>query len=348
MKSLTPSNIAILASIILGSVLGLGNILSDIISNGEVFWSEVLLTVVLTVSVSYLVFFVTMKFFIYEKIKELYDFMDEAKSGGANFSIDRVSLDEDFLRAARQDMMTWAIERRKEIEQLKKMETYRKEFVGNVSHELKTPIFNIQGYIYTLLDGGMEDPSINRDYLERASRSVERMITIVEDLDVISQMESGELLPYLEKTDLVTLVLDVFKAQDIKARDKKVELKFDKAYDKVYVMADKGLIRQVFTNLIVNSIKYGKVNGTTVVSFSELKDVVRIEVEDNGMGISRAHLPRIFERFYRVDKGRSREHGGTGLGLAIVKHIVEAHHQTIDVRSIEGESTCFSFTLQKG
>lgn len=348
MKRLTPNNIAILASIILGSVLGLANVLADILSHGSVTWSEVLLTVVLTISVSYIVFFVTMKFFIYERIKELYDFMDEAKSGITNFSIDKVSLDEDFLRTARQDMMTWAIERRKEIEQLKKMETYRKEFVGNVSHELKTPIFNIQGYIFTLLDGGMEDPSINRDYLERASRSVERMITIVEDLDVISQMESGELLPYLEKIDLVALVSDVFKAQDIKSRDKRITLKFDKSYEKVFVMADKGLIRQVFTNLIVNSIKYGKPDGSTIVRFRESNNQVRIYVEDNGMGISKTHLPRIFERFYRVDKGRSREHGGTGLGLAIVKHIVEAHHHTIDVKSTEGEGTCFSFSLQAG
>lgn len=346
MKRLTPSNIAILASIILAFVLGLAHILADILSNGWVYWSEVLLTVVLTVTITYLVFFVTMKFFIYEQIKELYDFMDEARSGAADFSIDRVSLDEDFLRAARQDMMAWAIERRKEIEQLKKMETYRKEFVGNVSHELKTPIFNIQGYIFTLLDGGMEDPSINRDYLERASRSVERMITIVEDLDVISQMESGELLPYLEKIDLTQLVSDVFKAQDIKAREKRITLKFDKTYDKVFVMADKGLLRQVFTNLIINSIKYGKPDGTTLVRFKEQGNLMKIEVEDNGVGISRVHLSRIFERFYRVDKGRSREHGGSGLGLAIVKHIVEAHHQSIEVKSTEGEGTCFSFTLQ--
>jgi len=345
-RRLTPNNIAILASIILGSILGLANVLADIVSHGEVLWSEVLLTVVLTICVTYLVFFVTMKFFIYERIKELYDFMDEAKSGTTDFSIDKVSLDEDFLRSARQDMMAWAIERRKEIEQLKKMETYRKEFVGNVSHELKTPIFNIQGYIFTLLDGGIEDPSINRDYLERASRSVERMITIVEDLDVISQMESGELLPYPERIDLVNLVADVFKAQDIKAKDKRITLRFDRPYEKVFVMADKGLIRQVFTNLIVNSIKYGKPEGTTIVRFTPLNHQVRVDVEDDGVGISKVHLPRIFERFYRVDKGRSREHGGTGLGLAIVKHIVEAHHQTIDVKSTEGEGTCFSFALQ--
>ncbi len=345
MKRLTPNNIAILSSIILGTILGLANIIADELSTGEIHWAEVLLSVVLTVSFSYLLFFATMKFFIYERIKELYDFMDEAKSGSANFSMDRVSLDEDFLRSARQDMMTWAIERRKEIEQLKKMEAYRKEFVGNVSHELKTPIFNIQGYIFTLLDGGIEDTSINRDYLERAARSVERMITIVEDLDVISQMESGELQPYLEKTDLANLVSDVFKAQDIKTKDKKIKLQFDKSYEKVFVMADKGLIRQVFTNLIVNSIKYGKPEGTTTVRFKESSGLLKIEVQDNGIGISKAHLPRIFERFYRVDKGRSREHGGTGLGLAIVKHIVEAHHQTIEVKSTEGEGTCFSFSL---
>jgi len=228
------------------------------------------------------------------------------------------------------------------------LEAYRREFVGNVSHELKTPIFNIQGYILTLLDGGLQDETINLDYLTRASKSVERMISIIEDLDAISQMETGELSLYFEKFDIVALVYELFLGMEMKASSRKINLKFAENYSRaINVSADKNHIRQVITNLIVNSIKYGKNDGTTQVKFTDLYQHVVIEISDNGMGIAKHHLPRIFERFYRVDKGRSRDHGGTGLGLAIVKHIIEAHNQTIDVKSTEGEGTTFIFTLKK-
>jgi two-component system phosphate regulon sensor histidine kinase PhoR len=240
------------------------------------------------------------------------------------------------------------VSNKNEIEQLKKLEAYRREFVGNVSHELKTPIFNIQGYILTLLDGGLEDDNINVDYLTRASKSVERMISIVEDLDTISQMESGELSLYFEKFDIVALVNELFLGLEMKASGRNIKLKFAENYNRpIYVSADKHHIRQVVTNLIVNSIKYGKQDGISQVRFTDLYQHVVIEISDNGMGIAKHHLPRIFERFYRVDKGRSRDHGGTGLGLAIVKHIIEAHNQTIDVKSTEGEGTTFIFTLKK-
>lgn len=242
----------------------------------------------------------------------------------------------------------WAEERKVEIEKLKLLEKYRKEFIGNVSHELKTPIFNIQGYVDTLLDGGLEDKSINREYLQRTEKNVGRMIQIVEDLEAITQLESGELQLKPERFDLTALVKEVFEAQEMKAVKSKITLSFYDAEPKpIFVYADRFRIRQVFNNLIQNSIKYAKENGETKVKFNDTGESVMIEVSDNGIGMSKEHLPRIFERFYRVDNSRSREKGGTGLGLSIVKHIVEAHNQTITVLSAEGVGTTFLFSLKK-
>jgi two-component system, OmpR family, phosphate regulon sensor histidine kinase PhoR len=345
-KRLTPQSVAIVSSVFLAVVLALAGCLATYISSGKVDWEMTLLIFTLSIPIAYLLFYGVMKYFIYDQINSMYTTIKDFKTT-RNYSIDKVRLDEDILKAVRQDVIEWAMARRSEIEQLKKMEQYRREFVGNVSHELKTPIFNIQGYIFTLLDGGLEDEKINRDYLERASRSVERMISIVEDLDIISQMESGVLQPYLESYDIIAQLLELIKSLELKSKSKNIILELEGEQErKVRVNADKSLIRQVLTNLVVNSIKYGKENGETRIRVNEQGGIVKIEVQDNGMGIAENHLPRIFERFYRVDKGRSREHGGTGLGLSIVKHIVEAHQQTIDVKSTQGEGTCFTFTLQ--
>lgn len=241
----------------------------------------------------------------------------------------------------------WAEDRKDEIERLHKLEVYRKEFLGNVSHELKTPIFNIQGYVLTLLDGGLEDPAINRNYLERAERSIDRMITIVDDLEAISQLETGELQIEPERFDIAVLAKDVADAQEMKATAKGIVLTLPEETKPMFVYADRFRIRQVLVNLIVNSVKYGKQNGETKIRFYDVGDNIMVEVADNGIGIEKEHLPRLFERFYRVDKSRSREQGGTGLGLAIVKHIIEAHNQTINVMSTEGAGTVFSFTLKK-
>jgi two-component system phosphate regulon sensor histidine kinase PhoR len=246
------------------------------------------------------------------------------------------------------EILAWADDRKDEIERLKKLEVYRKEFLGNVSHELKTPIFNIQGYVLTLLDGGLEDENINRDYLMRAEKSVDRMITIVDDLEAIAQLETGELQLEPERFDIVALSKDVLDAQEMQATGKGIMLGLEGESKPLYVRGDRFRIRQVLTNLVVNSIKYGKEYGETKIAFYDSGDRISIEVMDNGVGIAKEHLPRLFERFYRVDKSRSREQGGTGLGLAIVKHIIEAHDQTIRASSIEGESTTFSFTLDKG
>lgn len=243
----------------------------------------------------------------------------------------------------------WQKERKEEIERLKELENYRKEYLGNISHELKTPIFNIQGYISTLLDGGMNDKNINVDYLKRAEKSVERMIAIVEDLQTITQLERGELELEEERFDIVALAKDVLDAQELKARESQVNLELkNETAQPLFVTADRFRIRQVIVNLVVNSVKYGRENGKTTMKISEAGEKVIVEISDNGIGISKEHLPRIFERFYRVDKSRSREKGGTGLGLSIVKHIVEAHGQSIEVMSTEGAGSVFSFTLRKG
>ncbi len=243
----------------------------------------------------------------------------------------------------------WSKERKEENEQLEKLENYRKDFLGNVSHELKTPIFNIQGYIATLLDGGLEDKTINRSYLERGMKSVDRMIAIVEDLQSITQLEKGELEIEEDSFDMAQLVRDVIDAQELKAKEKKIMLEFkNDPKDPVWVFADKFRIRQVLVNLVVNSVRYGKENGTSSIKISDTGEKIIVEVADSGIGIPKEHLSRVFERFYRVDKSRSREQGGTGLGLSIVKHILEAHGQTIQVMSTPDAGSVFSFTLRKG
>lgn len=246
------------------------------------------------------------------------------------------------------DIATWSQSKSKEIDRLKEMERYRKEFVGNVSHELKTPIFNIQGYVLTLLDGGLEDPTINRKFLERTEKSIDRLISIVEDLEAINKLEVGELKLEPIKFNFVGLVNEVFESLEQRARSKAITLKFDKPYPQgVWVFADRKKIYQVVHNLVINSIIYGANEGRTIVSLSETETRVIIQVNDNGIGIDSKNIPRIFERFYRVDKSRSREQGGTGLGLAIVKHIIEAHKQNISVSSSLNKGTTFSFTLDR-
>lgn len=246
------------------------------------------------------------------------------------------------------EVTRWANLKQDEIKRLKELERYRKEFVGNVSHELKTPIFNIQGYILTLLEGGIDDPRINMLYLQRTVKSIDRMISIVEDLESINRLESGELKLKPEAFNLVRLVEDVFEIEQMIVLEHKISLEFVTRVDKpIKVFADKKRIMEVMSNLVVNGIKYGKKGGSVKVGFFDFDDHIVVEVKDNGIGIEKEHLSRIFERFYRIDKHRSREQGGTGLGLAIVKHIIEAHQQTIKVTSQVDVGTTFNFTLPK-
>lgn len=236
--------------------------------------------------------------------------------------------------------------REKELIHFENLDSYRKEYLGNVSHELKTPVFNIQGYVDTLLNGGLEDETINMDYLRRAEKSIDRLINIIDDLETITQLESGGLVLDMDVFDMANLCKDVYGSLELNAARKNIKLELARKYDKpILVRADKFRIRQVLVNLITNSIKYGQENGTTLVELNYLNDDVVVEISDNGDGIDEKHLPRIFERFYRIDKGRSREQGGTGLGLAIVKHIIEAHDKSIKAESEPGKGTKFTFSL---
>ncbi|HEV7231730.1 MAG TPA: ATP-binding protein, partial [Bacteroidia bacterium] len=213
----------------------------------------------------------------------------------------------DMLEILNQEVQDWAAERKEEIDRLNRLEMYRKEYLGNVSHELKTPIFSIQGYILTLLEGGLEDPGINRDYLQRAERSVDRMIAIVEDLQAITQLETGELELDIDRFELVSLAQDVIEAEDMRAKANKIHFEIiNDINQSVYVMGDRFRIRQVLVNLVVNSVRYGRENGETKIKIYDAGDKIIVEVADNGIGISKGHLPRVFERFYRVDKSRSR------------------------------------------
>tara|TARA_B110000046_G_scaffold36400_1_gene39801 strand:+ start:147 stop:986 length:840 start_codon:yes stop_codon:yes gene_type:complete len=236
-----------------------------------------------------------------------------------------------------------------EIEALKIRENYRREFIGNVSHELKTPLFTVQGYIETLLDGALNDEKIKEKYLERANKGVERLIYIIKDLDMITKLEVGELNLEKETFDIVDLIENVFELLEMKASKNVIFLTFNKKYQKpIWVKADKDRIQQVLSNLIVNSIKYGRNKGTTELSIENLiMNKVLIRVTDNGEGINNDEIPRLFERFYRVDKSGSREQGGSGLGLSIVKHILDAHNEKIYVESQIGIGSEFSFTLEK-
>ena len=230
---------------------------------------------------------------------------------------------------------------------MKKDDNYRREFIGNVSHELKTPIFNIQGYLQTLIDGGLNDENINLKYLKRANKSVDRMINIIDDLEVISRLETEQDELDFQKFNIVELVHEIFDLMEMKASEMNINLKLQNESQGVTVVADRNKIQQVLMNLVSNSIKYGKDGGDVIIRFFDMHNNMLIEVSDNGIGIAQESLDRLFERFYRVDKNRSREIGGTGLGLAIVKHILEGHNQTINVRSTKGKGSTFSFILPK-
>ena len=253
------------------------------------------------------------------------------------------------MQTLTQEIDKFARDKKIEIETLNVREQYRKEFLGNVSHELKTPLFTVQSYILTLLDGAMDDKKLRKKYLEIANKGVERLAYIIKDLDMITKLEVGDLSLKIEQFNIVDLVDNVFDMLEMKASKKDITLTFDMEYKKpIMVKADKERIQQVLANLIVNSIKYGRKKGTTEISIENLiKNKVILRVTDNGEGIEKKHIPRLFERFYRVDKSGSRKEGGSGLGLSIVKHIIEAHKEKIYVESEFNVGSEFSFTLEK-
>ena len=298
--------------------------------------------------VSYLLSFIVIQYrveqFIYKRVKKIYNDLTLLES--SSFTKSQITTD---MKTLTQDIDDFARNKKLEIEALKIREEYRKEFIGNVSHELKTPLFTVQGYISTLLEGAVDDEVLRNKYLKRADKGVERLIYIVKDLDMITKLEVGDLRLDIESFDIVSLIHNVFDLLEMKAAKKDITLTFDMDYKKpIMVNGDKERLQQVLSNLIVNSIKYGHDKGTTEVSIENLiKNKVIVRITDNGEGISKDHLPRLFERFYRVDKSGSRKEGGSGLGLAIVKHIIEAHDEKIYIESQLGIGSEFSFTLEK-
>lgn len=346
MKELTPKGIAIRVAFLIATIavasLFIGLLFFDCNLPIYLFF----LLFIITLLTGYFGFLYALEKFIYRKIKLIYRTIHNQKLK-KDGEIEDLNFSDNIIQKVQQDVLDWAKTNQQEITRLKTSENYRREFVGNVSHELKTPIFNIQGYLLTLIEGGMDDPTINKDYLVKANNSVERMIDIIEDLDEITKLESGRLSMKIDKTDIVELVKEVVDSLEERINKAGVTVKIQNQDKPIWVMADARKISQVLINLIINAIKYGKINGTIRIKFFDMHDNILIEVADDGEGIEAHHLPRLFERFYRTDKGRARENGGSGLGLSIVKHIVEAHKQTINVRSTVGVGSTFSFTLKK-
>tara|TARA_R110002050_G_scaffold244268_1_gene380849 strand:- start:4808 stop:5851 length:1044 start_codon:yes stop_codon:yes gene_type:complete len=285
------------------------------------------------------------EFFVYRRIKLIYKTISRLKTD--KFPQEEMDFDKDIIGEVNKDVLSWARESKNEIEQLKEQAQFRKEFIGNLAHELRTPAFNMQGYLLTLLEGGLEDPKINTKYLGRADKNLDRLIHLINDLDKISRLEAGEDTLELISFDLCNLAKEIADYQEDRASKRKIKIKVIPFANTLKVMADKEKISQVFTNLIVNAIRYGKEGGWIEIRFYDMDDNVLVEIEDNGVGINETSIPRLFERFYRVDKSRARNAGGSGLGLAIVKHIIDAHQQTINVRSAFGDGSVFSFTLAK-
>ena len=292
-------------------------------------------------------YYYTMQLFIYRKIKIIYKFIYQIKATKKEEIFYDKILPKKSIEEVSEDVEKWAIKRTQEIEVLKANELFRKEFLMNLAHELRTPIFSVQGYVDTLLGGALEDPEVNKKFLSNASKSIDRLVRLVDDLDQISKLESGKIPIIQESFFIQDLIRDVYEEFLLKARERKIHLTFKKGTERpVAIYADKQKIKQVLVNLIENALKYCNENCTVVAGCYEVDDKsVYIEISDDGPGIPEEHLGRSFERFYRADRSRSRAIGGTGLGLAIVKHIIEAHGHTVNVRSKVGVGSSFGFTL---
>jgi len=327
--------IAILLSVLIGFFMWYKNVFD---------WLFLAVFAILSFGTSFFIVQLRIEKFIYRRIKKIYD--DVSLLESSSLAPRTITTD---MTTLMQEIEKFTQDKKVEIDTLKIREEYRKDFLGNVSHELKTPLFTIQGYLETLIDGALEDKNVRKKYLNRANKAVDRLIYIVNDLDLITKLEAGELNVKWEVFDIIELIKANFELLEMKAAKKKIAFAFDMDYEMpIYVRADAEKIRQVISNLLVNSIKYGNENGTTEISVENLiQNKVIIRVTDNGEGIPERHIPRLFERFYRVDQSRNRKEGGSGLGLAIVKHIIEAHEEKIYVESEEGVGSEFSFTLEK-
>lgn len=310
-------------------------------------WWVGLICFVIIFAGSYLLVSFMMERFIYRKIKLIYKFIYKTKATKREETYYKYVLPQKSIDEVREDVEAWATKNEEELELLRRNEQFRKEFLQNLSHEFKTPVFAIQGYVDTLLSGAMTNPEVNKKFLEKTAKNVDRLTHLLNDLDEISKLERGELVLYKQNFVIQDLVKDVFESLSVKAEEQNIYCSIKKGCESpLTVFADKEKIRQVLTNLVENSIKYGKQNGSITASMYKTDGKhILIEISDDGIGISEKHLPRIFERFYRTEEGRSIDVSGSGLGLAICKHIVEAHGQTIHVRSTEDVGTTIGFTL---
>ena len=333
MKINTPIRVAVFLSVVISAI---ATIMFFLVNDTLNVFSSLILFFLFVIA---LIYFVVKKFF-HEKIKVIYKSIYKFKGTSSIRDLD--------IDNVQREAEEWADAKEEELNAYKRDENYRREFLGNVSHELKTPIFNIQGYVQTLLDGGLEDDKINMKYLQRTNKSVDRMINIVEDLEAISRLETEDSQLELQTFNIIELAKEVIEAFEMKAGEMNINLELNNESRSSTVIGNRDKIQQVFMNLVSNSIKYGKRNGTTKIRFFDMAENMLIEIADNGIGIEQEYLDRLFERFYRVDKNRSREIGGTGLGLAIVKHILEGHNQQINVRSTVNVGSTFSFILEKG
>ncbi|MDB4902590.1 MAG: two-component sensor histidine kinase [Mucilaginibacter sp.] len=311
-------------------------------------WYYVIVTFLVALITSFIVFYYLIEKYVYSKIKLIYKLIHNLKLGRDLRDALGEHISADPINDVELEVKEWARQKKSEIDDLRKQEKFRRDFLSNISHEFKTPLFAIQGYIEAIQDDDFEDKEMAQLFLAKAAKNVDRLSYLIQDLDEISKLESGEIPVNLTRFKINDLIKEVFEAMEIKARQHNIKLIFKQKYDEpILVNADREKIRQVLVNLIDNSLKYGNEEGSTSVSLFELHDQVLVEVTDDGIGIEEKFLPRLFERFFRTDTSRSRQIGGSGLGLAIVKHIIEAHEQTISVRSTEGLGSTFGFTLQK-
>ena len=310
----------------------------------KISFSAILISIVVLFIISFFIIQYRAEHFIYRRLKKIYE--DVSILDVNDLKKDSVTTD---IEQLSNKMQTYAEGKELEIKSLTERDSFRRDFLGNVAHELKTPLFTVQGYILTLLEGGMDDKNIRLKYLERANKGVERLVAVTKDLDMIAKLETDGLKIDKEVFNILEIIQNVFDLVEMKAKKRNIILKFDRIYEfPIFVIGDIEKTEQVLINLVVNSIKYGKPGGTTIVTaddYDHNKFVIR--VIDNGEGIKQQHFPRLFERFYRVDQSRSREQGGSGLGLSIVKHIVEAHNQNVLLKSTFGKGSEFSFTVEK-
>ncbi len=347
MKNPTPKQIAIGVSLIVTFVVIIFLVIIHFSIQHTLNWYLYVIIPLVTFFTCYFVLIYFLEYFIYRKIKLIYKTIAKSKTT-KELAEDKMDMKRNIIEDVEQEALKSMSEDQETIRQLKRMEEYRRQYLGDVSHELKTPIFHLQGYIDTLLDGGIHDEKINIKYLKKASKNAERLNAIVEDLEMIALIEDGKMNLEIEEFNLWDLVNEVYDHLQPMSTHHQIKLKFKKGFiNPCFVKGDKERIHQVIVNLVSNAIKYGVEDGKVTIGTYDMDKKYLIEVCDNGIGIEEEHLPRIFERFYRVDRSRSREKGGTGLGLSIVKHILEAHNQNINVRSTPGDGTTFTFTLDK-